>query len=356
MNTNKILYSAVALALCSTQAFSANWADKIQLKGFMSTVYQITDSNTSFNGEELAGISDKGNFNNTKLGINLTVPVNDKISVATQFFSALEGENNYNTHLDWATMSYKLTDEFQVRAGKIKFPAGIVNEYRDVGNSYPWISTPVLFYSVEGFGPRNTNEAYTGLSAVYELYLGDTLLSFDTFGGEFEGEALYLRQLAGVKALLNWDDIVNAQVTYYRGEIVELEGVTQNDGKIHSNLAVGLNFDYEDIIGYAEWAKTDTQVDETSSMSWYTTLGYQIGDWLPHATYQTLKRGTGTDEATIQHMTTVGLRYDLFDNADIKFEYSYINTPKGAGLFEETYNEKSDENTNMYAVAFDLVF
>ena len=94
-----------------------------------------------------------------------------------------------------------------------------------------------------------------------------------------------------------------------------------------------MNFDWNDIIGYAEWAKTDTQDDVTSGLSWYTTLGYQIGDFLPHITYQELLKGADTDEEQLQRMATAGLRYDLYDEADIKIEYSRINRPKGQGPF-----------------------
>ncbi|MDF1884369.1 hypothetical protein JHD49_10490, partial [Sulfurimonas sp. SAG-AH-194-C21] len=336
---------------------SANWADTVQLKGFMSTAYQKTDTKTSFNGEGLAGINEDGVFNGTKLGINLTIPINNKITVATQFLSILEGAENYNTHLDWAIISYKLTDELQFRAGKIKFPTGILNEYRDVANSYPWISTPVLFYSTEAIGPRNTSESYTGVSGLGEYYIEDTLISLDIFTGEVEAEEMYLRQLIGAKLFLNWDDTLNLQATYYQGEMVRMAGMVMTNSAIHSNYAFGMNLDWNNIIAYAEWAKTDTQDDTTSGTSWYTTLGYQIDDWLPHITYQSLERGIGSTDEHLQNMTTLGLRYDLFDNADVKFEYSYINTPTGAGLFEdETFNPTTDKNVNMFGVAFDLVF
>ena len=352
MDKKKLLWTLSGVLLCSTQLFGSNWADNIQLKGFMSTVYQQTDSNTSFNGEGLAGVSEDGAWNGTKIGINLSTAVNDRIRLSTQFFSTLEGKENYNTHLDWAIVAYKLTNDLQLRFGKIKFPTGIVNEYRDVGNSYPWIHTPVLFYSTELLGTTNTSEAYTGLSALYEHYIDDTLISVDVFGGENEGEELYLRKLLGTKLLVNWDDVVNVQATYYRGEVVREEGVPQHDGQIHSNLALGMNFDWNSIIGYAEWAKTDTQDDATSGTSWYTTLGYQMDNWLPHITYQSLNKGKNTTNEQKQRMTTFGLRYDLYDNADVKVEYSRIKTLTGTGLFDD----ETDKNVNMFAVAFDLVF
>lgn len=352
MLKKQTIYALIGLLLCSTSVMAGNWADKIQLKGFMSTTYQQTDSNNSFNGEDLAGISEDGAWNNTKLGINLMIPINDKITVATQFLSTLEGVENFNTHLDWAIMSYRLSEDLQVRAGKIKFPTGIVNEYRDVGNSYPWISTPVLFYSTEALGTTNTSESYVGISGLAEYYLGDTLVSVDLFGGENEGEELYLRKLLGAKFLLNWDDAVTFQTTYYRGEVVKEQGLVTHNGQIHSNLAFGLNFDLSNVIGYAEWAKTNTEDDTTSGTSWYATLGYQIDDWLPHVTYQNLEKGLDTTAEQKQNMTTFGLRYDLFDNADLKFEYSMIKTDVGQGLFADPV----DGNVNMYGVAFDLVF
>ena len=356
------------MLLASSQLVAANWADKVKFNGFMTTAYHKTDTKTSFNGEDVSaegtgGITEDGSFNGTKLGLNLTIPVNERITVATQFLSIMEGKNNYNTHLDWAIMSYRVTDELQVRAGKIKFPTGIVNEYRDVGNSYPWIAAPILFYSTEAFGPNNTSESYTGVSGLYEYSLDDTLITAEVLGGEMEGEELYLRNLIGAKLSLNWDDTVNFQATYYRGDMVKMgtpAGIMiVNPRRAHSNLAFGMNADWENIIVYAEWAQTGTEQESTDGTSWYTTLGYQIDDWLPHVTYQSLDKGKNTANETHTNMITAGLRYDLFDNADIKFEYSHINTPKGPGLFEGTAGidlADKDKNVNMFDVAFDLVF
>lgn len=149
------------------------------MTGFMSAKYQKNDKeNSYFNGDIHSGIGNDGSFRGTMLGINLTAPISDRISIASQFLATQE-DDNYVAHLDWGFIAFDINDKFKIRAGKLKFPIGIVNEYISVGNAYPWITPPMMFYTEETSGANITREAYTGGSALWEYSTGDINMSAD---------------------------------------------------------------------------------------------------------------------------------------------------------------------------------
>lgn len=346
-----VLTSLFTASLFSPPAVAENWADRVNVTGFMSAKYQKINEDEYFNGDIDSGISKDGAFRGTMLGLNLNTAIDDRVSLAAQFLATQE-DNDYATHLDWGFVAISMTDEFRLRAGKIKFPTGIVNEYVSVGNAYPWITPPMLFYTEEASGPNNTREAYTGASGLWEYSSGNMNMNADVFGGEIKLESMHVHNLTGVKFHVDWNEEVNFQASYYKGIMRDTENLAM-EGLSHTNYALGMHIDWNNIIGYAEWADTDMELKTLNGNSWYATLGYQIGDWLPHLTYQYFEKGKNSTSPQEQTLSTVGLRYDFSDAADLKFEYSVIKTEQGQGLFAST---PIDDSINMFGIAVDVVF
>ncbi len=348
-----VMAGLFAASLCSSPVLAENWADKINMTGFMSAKYQKINEANFFNGDTDTGVGKDGSWRGTMLGLNLNAPIDDRVSIAAQFLATQE-DNDYATHLDWGFVALSLTDELRLRAGKIKFSTGIVNEYISVGNAYPWITPPMLFYTESADGANITREAYTGASAVWDYSSGDINMGADVFGGEIKLDAMQVRNLTGVKLHMDWSEEINFQATYYSG-IMRNPTNTAMEGLTHQNIALGMRIDWNNIIGYAEWADTDMELKMMNGSSWYTTWGYQMGNWLPHLTYQYFDKGKDTNNPMMiqeQTMSTAGLRYDLSDAADLKFEYSVIKTEQGRGLFEST----PEGDVNMFGIAIDVVF
>lgn len=329
---------------------AANWADRINVTGFMSAKYQTINEANYLNGDVLSGIKQDGSLRGTMMGLNLNSNITKNVSMAAQFLGTQE-DDNYSLHLDWGFIILGLSEELSLRSGKIKFPTGVVNEYVSVGNAYPWIAPPMLFYTEELAGPNTTREAYSGASMLWEHSSGDVNMNVDVFGGEIKVETRLVTGLTGVKAHIDWDEEINFQVSYYRG--VMRNTTAAMEGRTHQNVALGMQVDMNNIVGYLEWAKTDMGVDKMDGTTWYTTWGYQVGEWLPHMTYQYFEKGLGTSSPQEQAISTIGLRYDISDSTDVKFEYSVIKTMQGKGLFENTPVSSS---INQLGVAVDVVF
>lgn len=353
-----LMASSLVLA---TGAHASGWADKTTISGFSSATYQISDNSTPFNGDHDNGISSQGSFRGTRFGININSQINDKISLASQLISSKD-HDNYGTRMDWVFITYQATDEISIRTGKIKYPVGIANEYVSVGYAYPWISPPQTFYSTSTQGPQVTRDAYTGASFLWQKDIGDISYSADLYGGEVELGNMVVHELRGITVSANWNDIVLIQASSYQGKM-ENEQMAAMDGERHAANVIGLKLDLENIIAYAEYAKVDMgNFEAGNSDSWYGSMGYRLGDFLPYASFGGYERGKGAmvmqsgsmiNAYNKQYIASAGIKYDILPSTDIKLEYSKIHTSAGKGLYAES---SADADVNIVGVAIDVVF
>ena len=377
MNKKLVYLSCVpllGLTLSSPAAQAAGWTERTDISGFYSVRYSVTDEKAYLHGNRDTGINSDGSFQGTKLGLTISSQVTDDINVAMLLMSAAadDGES-FNTHVDWAFASFRLNDDFSLRAGKLKFPVGLVNEYVDVGAAYPWINAPILIYSDEASGPQATREAYTGTSLLWESYVGDSdwQVGADLFFGQVALEGMTVKGVLGATLRANWDDVVELQASSYSGDMhTDPAGgmmmMAMNE-KEHSATLVGLKVDWHNIIAYVEAASVEMDFSMNNrnvgnSDAWYATLGYRIGKFLPHITRQDWERDNGANH----QISTLGVAYSLTDSVVLKAEQSRITTNNFAmqtpmnsnsvGLFDVTDAALSDGATDMTSIAVDIVF
>jgi len=262
--------SLLGLLLWGSMAMAEDWVDRTNVSGFYSARYSIADKSAYFHGGRSTGVNKDGSFQGTKIGLTITSQVTDDFSVAMLLMSAAD-HDKYSTHADWAFASFSLSDEFTLRAGKIKFPVGLVNEYIDVGVTYPWINAPTLLYSEESVGPQATREAYTGSSLLWERSFDDWTLGGDVFGGQVDLEDMIVKKLMGLTVRADWDHSIEFQASAYQGEMYTNIGdmamvndmmnmmVAMNE-KSHSAKLIGVKVDWNNIIAYAELAKVTMDV------------------------------------------------------------------------------------------------
>lgn len=351
-------------------ATGADVADRVAINGFTSLRYSITDEEAMWGfGQE--GINEDGGFQGTKLGLNLSVDVSDRLDLASQFVSAIDDEG-YSTRLDWAFASYRLGESFILRAGKIKFPVGLVNEFVDVGLAYPWISPPQVIYTQAPQGPQATREGYEGASVGWQTSLHGWQLSADVFGGQVNIPAMKVKRMRGVTAEADWRGRFRLQASSYTGEMKAQDPLSMMgrmmDGKDHTAVTVGFELDWRDVVAYAEWADVSMDIENmqgvpvADSESWYGTLGYRFGPLLPHVTRERWRRENGNGHDIV----TFGLTYSLFPPVAVKLEHSRIKTD-GTGLFVDGTGLHGDPmklgnpvqpegDTNMSSIVVDFVF
>ncbi len=362
----------LGMLLASGALWAASWVDRTRLDGFFSARYSITDEKAYWLGDlEEDGINMDGSFYGTKLGLNITSRLNDRVSVTTQLFAPIQ-ENNYEMHVDWAFATFALNEQWSLRAGKIKYPVGIVNEYVEVGVTYPWIQAPLVIYSENMEGPQATRESYTGASLLWNRYSGSWSWGLDLFGGEVDLESMNVKKMIGVTGRANWDELVIFQLSYYHGDMKidlnSLSGMMLNmmrpmNNRRHSAVVGGVKVDWNNLIAYAEAASVTMDFENMSGVaagdsdSWYATLGYRLGKWLPHLTYQDWSRDNGNGH----QIATLGLNYSVSSKVVLKGELSQVDTDQSGLFITDTDGDGVPDvtiggSTNMFSLALDMVF
>lgn len=359
---------AAATTLMAGNALAVTW-DNTSISGFLSTRYSQSDVPDFYlEHRDDNGINEDGSFYGTKLGINLSTRVNSTTSLAAQWISQSQ-EGGYATHLDWAFASIGLSDNTKLRAGKIKFPVGLVNEYVDVGVAYPWIQAPAVIYSELQSGPQATRESYTGASVLAETTSGDWIYTADFFAGQVDLTGMTIKGMFGLTLRANWNDAVDIQASTYTGEMKPDDPTSgmgpMMNNRAHSASLFGVKVDWNNIVAYAEAAQVEMDnvmmPGAMDSDSWYATFGYRIGQWLPHVTVQDWSQNRGYG----QSVNAVGLNYSLSSKSVIKFEVSQIDSDKmtadpllnnAIGLFHNDGADLSDDSAQVISIALDTVF
>ena len=374
-------FSTLSIAMLTSAS-----AHAIQFDGFFTVGASIHDDDTNKDnpmavGENIyigslgdRGITEDLTFEtDTRFGLQISSDVSENMSVVAQLLG--RGTNsNFDAIVEWAYVDYEFADWISIRAGKIRQPVYLVNDYVEVGYAYPWIRPPVEVYYQNN--PLNT---VNGAELLLAFPVGPGTLSFQPYIGSNRDDI----PNTGGAAYFEAENIYGIDVKYAgRGYTVHasnfkcevntfgrIDGVSTGFGDVNIDMngkgdcdvtSVGANLDIANVVVYAEWQERTTT--ETLSRpfgdqdAWYATLGYRIGKWLPHLTYATIDGTASTvlpgavcpDAASdpsgnctsstpgdpaagmnfpvaIQTSITAGLRYEVNDSAALKFEYSVVD-------------------------------
>ncbi|WJW74743.1 hypothetical protein QVG61_09550 [Thiohalobacter sp. IOR34] len=342
---------------------------EVRWSGFVNAVGSVTDSEAVYLADE-GSIDERGSFEETTFGLSVSADVASNLSVAGQLAIEPGGENIV---LDWGFASFRLSDAVSIKAGRNKYAGSLVSEYHDVGYSYPWIRPPEVVYSDDMAAPNMGLVSYDGAAAVFEGYGDESEYSVQIYAGGRSTDAMDFDKMYGfvgklsndyasIQAGMNWStmstDTTNAMMAVF-------------DDKPMVVASVGGTLDWNDIVGYAEYARSQSDYLDASSNTrtvdidaWYATLGHRFGKVMPHVTYQSLKHSNGGLEQT---SVMVGLRYEVASAAALKLEWQRIKPEVAAsasnlpmmlksqyGLFERGDTPKDE--VDMFSIALNLVF
>ena len=194
---------ALVLSLNAVLFGQNQFVENLNIHGFLSQGFMKSSDNN------FLGNTSEGTLEFNEIGLNMSYEVFDDLRVGAQLLSRdLGREGNNAVFIDWAFADYSFQDWLGIRAGKIKMPLGLYNEYRDLDIARTNIFLP------QGSYIESWRESFTALTGV-GLY------------GSFDGSDFYLGELnyqfqAGVIDLdkdsgLNWtiEDELNADLTKY---------------------------------------------------------------------------------------------------------------------------------------------
>ena len=335
---NKLYRLGIAGLMLAGGFVSAAQAVELKWSGFLNMVGATTNERSLYLHEE-GNIDNDGSFEESTLGLNAIVTLNDRLNIAAQIANA---PSESSIDFDWGYGTLNLNDNVAFKAGRIKFPGYLVSEYVRVGYAYPWIRPPEVVYSINMAAPTMGLDAYDGGAVHIQGYNDSFDYSVEIYGGARSTEVMDFDKMYGLVLRANNDyltlvgDVNWSTLNNPAGlDPVMAAMMADTDNQDMFTASAGINAEWNDLVLYAEYAYTVLDFldaanasDDVEVTGWYTTLGYHLGDFLPHLTYQALDNSNGGLEQT---SWTLGLRYDFGSSTAIKFEWQRIEAEPSTG-------------------------
>jgi len=363
--------AAAVLLACSPVAFSGD----LQINGFMN----VTAGALSTNKISQDGYDDEVSFDNgTLVGLQMTKQVNDSTSATLQLIS--RGSQNYETEASWAYITYALSDDTDIRMGRLRTPMFYYSDFLEVGYAFNWVRPPSIVYRMDMLS------SISGVDLTHRFVAGDIDGSVQVYSGRFADDIdlygdvynIQMRRAAGLVLNMNYGDF-GARVSYHQAAIT-MDISPDPSGRPLDQLAaaatlynVGADFIpdedkskfYQASVSYdngsqaviAEWTALEHETAILNNDTAYLISAAQrIGDATIHLTYTAtaddLKSGTvgNVQKLAKQKESSIilGTRFDYNSSTAFKVDIQYND--------EETVNGKDGDSGVLTTVGMSLVF
>jgi hypothetical protein len=342
----------------------------LNVHGFVSQGALLSTANNYL------GQSKRGSVEFFEAAVTVSAEVVDRLRAGVQLFTRDLGTiGNYTAHVDWAYLDYAWREWLGVRAGRIKLPFGLYNEYSDIDPARTPILLPQSVYPIRN---RDFLLAHTGAAIYGALPLGpvgtlDYNLAYGTMFVDISNQPAVSR--------LDTRDVVGAQLFWRTplpglrlgGTLVRLD--MEFSGRLDAQMAaqfamLGLappGFDgrytaaYKDVnlmMGSMEWASHGWLVageygrwffdaestppalipnKSENQERFYGMVGYRLLDWLHASVYYSVlfldandRSGTGMrfmmqPDRAYQKDLALTLRLDINEHWLFKLEGHYLD-------------------------------
>ncbi|HEV7557538.1 MAG TPA: hypothetical protein VGO00_18870, partial [Kofleriaceae bacterium] len=152
----------------------------IEIHGFVSEGgFWSTDN-------DYIGKSSRGSLELFEVGLNVSTEVADRLRVGVQLFARNDGAfDDLSPRVDWAFLDYQWKPWLGLRAGIIKMPFGLYNEYTDIDSARLPILMPQSIYSIRerdvlishrGFSIYGNRELGSAGDLEYQAWLGALII------------------------------------------------------------------------------------------------------------------------------------------------------------------------------------
>jgi hypothetical protein len=144
----------------------------------------FTQSNQPFGYQRF--ISDSGTFRRDSLfGLQADAKLFHKLGATLQVKAAASASSDDDLGLtvEWAFVSYRPTNSWLLRAGKLRVPIFMNSENLDVGLTFDFARLPAEMYSVS-----TNNNNFTGVSFSKDWDIGESELTLDGYWGKAKSD------------------------------------------------------------------------------------------------------------------------------------------------------------------------
>lgn len=238
--------------------------------------------------------------------------------------------------LEWAYLTYAITPEWTVQAGRKRLPLFYYSDFQDVGYAYPWVRVPPDVY---GWDVVN----YNGANVAYNTTVSGWTLRSSLFGGaETSRKNAFSKLIYDEPKDVKWPGIVGADLEmgkdWFTGRIVYMrsgyEQIDRNTGtpdvqpsgdtrSHHDAYGGSINIDYGNFLARSEYSVFDRNAYTYRANSWFVSAGYRFGAFTPMVTQSDYRESTRFPDSYAParwSTTSFTLRYDFGKSSAIKVQ------------------------------------
>jgi hypothetical protein len=339
----------------------------------------------------------------SRLGAQVSATLSPKLTAVLQVITDQNYDNTYRPHVEWANLKYEFTPDFNLRLGRTVLPSFLFSDSRNVGYVNPWVRPPVEAYSLV---PIDTTD---GVDASYSARLGEVANTFVAGLGYAKsntptGGGNEARRLLVVADTVEYGP-ATVHAAYQQGYLTVgalgplfdafrqfgPQGVALADrygvsGNLFRFFDVGALVDPGHWFVMGEWGTVDLRSVLGKSTAWYGSAGYRVAKLTPYLMYSELtsdsnRSDPGLTVATlpvslapaasglnaalnsilgsipVQRTASVGVRWDLVKNVDLKLQYDRSRLGAGSPgvLINLQPGFQPGGTVNLFTVVIDFV-
>jgi len=409
-------YKIILPLITSIFTVSSFATDSVSIHGYgtIGVTYQ-DDENTLYRNSINTKKGSRGDLsfaNNSSFGLQLDVPIGEKLSLVAQGIVSAKNTNGKLLELGWLNAKYQLNDNFSIKVGKMRTSSFMYSEILDISYAYDWMRLPDMYSII----PINN---YTGIEFQHNVDVGDfTFISTYLYGpsksvfydtlpnGEITEGNLDAHNMYGISLKVLYDEFTfrvaysKLKLTLHSPELdnslsqlyaLNIPLVTQTideysvDNTSMQYFEVAARYDFEKAYLMAEYIELDSHSFTSNSSSWYVGTGYNFEKWSPYMLYsqtksvnqyKDMKTNENMDPALIGAINasngalnsiseslgnanfqtySLGLRYNLSENAIMKLQYEKQIEDKGSKI-NFHFSENKKVNLDVFSAAISFVF
>lgn len=407
--------SLLVLPLSINAAWAQDSASPVKISGFGTgaLTWSDTDQAEFARPNQASGVKKSPRTGvDSNLGLQVDYTANDWLSATVQGLVHKDAQDDYGADLTWAFVKARISDQLSVRVGRTALPAFMISDYRNVGYANTMLRPPSEVYSQMSLNNLD------GIDATWQQHWGDTTFTAQVGFGRSTADmpgnqrvvatranalnlvaengpfTLRFGRTAGRVSVQNYvaletleTKLDGAAAALRMPQLGDMANLVNFDAKQASFTSLGLGVDWNNVVVQSEVARRKFDNYASTTSSWYVMAGYRFGKLLPYVTHaklsahsdftntiptacpagypiactptvsalhnamETVRSGTAGQS---QSSDSIGLRWDAFRSADIKFQIDRIKSP-GRGLFVNAQPGFHGPVT-VGAIAVDFVF
>ncbi len=369
----------------SLTLFTTNILAEVTWGGFASIVGGRSPSN-----ETLYSYDEDFSFNHDSLlGLQATTDLGNGFGATAQVIA--RGADDWETFLEWALLSYDVTDSWRLLFGRQRTPANMYSDYVDVSFAYPWLQPPRGLYST-------SFDSYDGIGSIYNSTIGEIDSSLHIMVGRSSDnpfgdlvQSIDIRNYAIAAWTLEWqwltlrvaykedelevnfdtvdllaNNIIAADSAVPGANLTQLGNAMKMDGDSRSSLALGIKAEYEQLFFAAEHSDADNGASFLGNVTnWYAAIGWTFDAYMVHLTYGENETESNLNMFDVlpslggnQYIPTVG-DDGVFGTEDDGFDFVTAPTARGvmaSRMVDATYYTLGFRWSFHDAAAFNLEY